>query len=488
MMRVEKDINLVLDFIVKESARIVNADRASLFLYDLKNKELWSKFALGTTEIIRFPGNQGIAGETFKTGTIIKVDDAYKHEKFNPEVDKETGYVTKSMICLPLKNIDNKSIGIIQVLNKHEGVFTKKDEEILGIFASNASVAIENAKLVGELQESRSLLEKENDVLRQKSEGKFFVNNIIGTSPKINEVVRIIEKVASSPLDILITGESGTGKELAARMIHYNSERSKGPFVDINCAALPESILESELFGIEKGVATGVDKREGKIEEASGGTLFLDELAEMSLHAQANLLRALQERKITRLGAKQSINVDIRIVAATNKDLLEEIKKGNFREELYYRLNVLHIKMPSLQEIKEDIPVIAKHFLSEMLKKINKENLKFSEEALKCLTDYSWPGNVRELENEVKRASIMAEGDYIERKDLSDHIQNSIKNNEIFNLDNENQTLNNAVEQLEKKMILDALDKTDGNKEKASRLLGITRQGLFNKIKRYKLE
>ena len=221
---------------------------------------------------------------------------------------------------------------------------------------------------------------------------------------------------------------------------------------------------------------------------ANGGTLFLDELAEMSLHAQANLLRALQERKITRLGAKQSINVDIRIVAATNKDLLEEIKKGNFREELYYRLNVLHIKMPSLQEIKEDIPVIAKHFLSEMLKKINKENLKFSEEALKCLTDYSWPGNVRELENEVKRASIMAEGDYIERKDLSDHIQNSIKNNEIFNFDNENQTLNNAVEQLEKKMILDALDKTDGNKEKASRLLGITRQGLFNKIKRYKLE
>jgi transcriptional regulator with PAS, ATPase and Fis domain len=300
--------------------------------------------------------------------------------------------------------------------------------------------------------------------------------------------VRIIEKIANSPLDVLISGESGTGKELAARMTHYNSSRSEAPFVDINCAALPESLLESELFGIEKGVATGVDKREGKIEQANGGTLFLDELGEMSLPAQAKLLRALQERKVIRLGAKKSIDVDMRIVGATNKDLLNEIQKGNFREDLYYRLNVVHIHMPSLKELREDIPVLAKHFLSDIGQKIGKDQMRFSLDALNSLSNYSWPGNVRELENEVKRASIMTEGDIIGITDISEHIRNPIDRvNGGNDITDGPQSLKETVQRIEINMIKDALQKTDGNKEKASKLLGITRQGLFKKIKRYGL-
>lgn len=488
MMRMERDINSLLDFIVTESARIANSERASLFLYDKKRHQFWSKIALGTTEVIRFDADMGIAGKVFKTGKTIYTQDAYKEKSFNPSIDKKTGLITKSLICLPLKNVDDKAIGVLQVLNKTEGVFTEEDEGILEIFASNAAVAIENAALIDELEESKTLLQQENHILKQKSKGKFFINDIIGSSPKINEVVRIIEKIANSPLDVLISGESGTGKELAARMTHYNSTRSEAPFVDINCAALPESILESELFGIEKGVATGVEKREGRIEQANGGTLFLDELGEMSLQAQAKLLRALQERKVLRLGANKSIDVDIRIVAATNKDLLNEIQKGNFREDLYYRLNVVHIHMPSLKELRGDIPVLAKHFLSDIGQKIGKHQLRFSLEALNSLSNYSWPGNVRELQNEVKRASIMTEGDIIGITDISEHIRNPIDNVNLGNdITDDPQTLKETVQRIEISMINDALQETGGNKEKAAKLLGITRQGLFKKIKRYGL-
>src|ERR1700752_1900403 len=209
---------------------------------------------------------------------------------------------------------------------------------------------------------------------KEKARGRSFVSNIIGASPKIQEVVKLIEKVSDSSLSVLITGESGTGKELAARTIHYNSSRSDKPFLAINCAALPESLLESELFGIEKGVATGVEKRTGKIEMASGGTLFLDEIGDMSLSAQAKLLRVLQERKLERVGGRSTIEVDVRILAATNKDLNNEIKKGSFRQDLYYRLNVIHIHMPPLREMKEDIPLLAQYFLSSFASELGRDS------------------------------------------------------------------------------------------------------------------
>lgn len=259
-------------------------------------------------------------------------------------------------------------------------------------------------------------------------ESRILISNIIGTSPKILDLVKLIEKISDSSISVLITGESGTGKELVARTIHTNSPRFDKPFIAINCAALPESLLESELFGIEKGVATGVEKRIGKVEAANGGTLFLDEIGDMSLPAQAKLLRVLQERKLERVGGRGAINVDIRVLAATNKDPKKEIEKGSFREDLYYRLNVVQIHMPPLRERKEDIYLLANYFLTNFEGEIGKNSMHFSPGAMDCFLNYSWPGNVRELENEVKRAAILANGDVIEKGNLSEYLRDEPEN------------------------------------------------------------
>ncbi|HLE24611.1 MAG TPA: sigma 54-interacting transcriptional regulator [Thermodesulfobacteriota bacterium] len=491
MMSYERDLNTLLDFLVKKSADVVDADRATIFLFDEKRNELWSKIAMGLTDVIRFDARLGIAGEVLKSGKIFNIEDAYKHPKFNPDVDKRTGYTTKTLLCVPMKDINGKPIGVLQTLNKKEGLlFTTEDVEVLEIFASHAAIAVENARLIGELEGSKARLQQENVILREKTRGRFFVSNLIGSSSRIQDIVKLIEKIADSPLNVLITGESGTGKELAARTIHYNSSRFERPFIEINCAALPESLLESELFGIEKGVATGVEKRVGKFEMANGGTLFLDEIGDMSLPAQAKLLRVLQERKVERVGGRSMIDIDVRVLAASNKDLKSEIEKERFREDLYYRLNVVHIHMPPLREMKEDIPFLAKYFLTSFTSELGKGAMIFSNEAMDCLMKYSWHGNVRELENEVKRAAILAEDNVINEKDLSENVRGipeSRGGSRTAPTEEGIQSLKETVEEIEIRMIKEALEKSGGNKQKASEILGITRQGLIKKIKRYGL-
>ena len=487
LMSVERDLNMLLDFIIKESAKVMGAERASLFLLDKDRNELWSKIAIGSPEIIRFDADLGIAGDVLKSGKAINVEDAYGNPKFNPGVDRRTGYRTRTILCVPMKDIRGRPIGVLQALNKIKGIFSNEDVEALEVFASHAAIAVQNARFIGELEGSKKRLKQENLILKEKALGRFFVNNFVGTSTRMQDIVQLIEKVADSPLDILITGESGTGKELAARTIHYNSSRCEEPFVAINCAALPESLLESELFGIEKGVATGVERRIGKIEEANEGTLFLDEIGDMSLPAQAKLLRVLQEREIERVGGRNRIKVDVRVLAATNKDLGIEMKERNFREDLYYRLNVFHIRMPSLREIKDDIAPLAKHFLNNFTSEIGRDKVSFSAEVLKCFENYKWPGNVRELENEVKRGVILSEGNVIQKHDISEHIRDVDHIQELASNKTDSEKLKKRVERLEIQMIKDALEKTGGNKQKASEILGLTRQGLIKKLKRYKL-
>ncbi len=337
------------------------------------------------------------------------------------------------------------------------------------------------------LRESKAHSNKESTTSKEKPNSRPFVSNIIGTSPRIQEITRLIEKVSDSPLNVLITGESGTGKELAARTIHTNSSRFDKPFIAINCAALPESLFESELFGIEKGVATGVERRAGKIETASGGTLFLDEIGDMSLSAQAKLLRVLQERKLERIGGRSTIEVDVRVIAATNKDLKSEIKKGNFREDLYYRLNAVHINMPPLREIKEDVPLLAQHFLNSFVNELGRDSMHLSPEAMDCLVKYDWPGNVRELENEIKRAAILVDSDVIEESDLSDNVRGIEGTLQRAPAEESTRFLRGTVEEIEIRKIKEVLEKCGGNKQRASEILGISRQGLLSKMKRYGL-
>src|SRR5439155_40414 len=253
-------------------------------------------------------------------------------------------------------------------------------------------VALENSLALSELETRQQELIEENKHLRKEIEERFTSKTILGTSAKINEIRSIIDKIAETSVSVLVTGENGTGKELSARAIHYMSPRRTKPFVAVNCAALPETLVESELFGIEKGVATGVERRVGRIESANGGTLFLDEIGDLSLSAQAKLLRVLQEREVEWVGGRRPVPIDIRLVAATNKDLKEEIRQNRFRQDLFFRLNVIHIRMPALREIRPDIALLATYFLRKYAKEMGREIHGFSQDALKTLATYHWPG------------------------------------------------------------------------------------------------
>jgi len=333
-------------------------------------------------------------------------------------------------------------------------------------------------------------LEEENSRLKKQLKQKFTHKNIVGTSKAIQKIFALIDKVADTDSTVLINGASGTGKELIARAIHYDSSRSDKPMVTINCGAIPEALLESELFGHEKGSYTGAHKaRVGRFEMANGGTIFLDEIGEMSPTLQVKLLRILQDKKFERVGGTKTIHVDVRIVAATNKNLTDAINTGSFREDLYYRLNVIPIKVPSLNNRKTDIPLLINHFLKQNQEAGITDMKGFSTDAADAMLEYNWPGNVRELENVVKRVVILSENDAVEFDDLQEYIQqhslSTQKNEDV--LFEDGLSLDKAVKDYERKLILGAMEKSDGVKTRAAKLLKIKRTTLVEKIKKQKL-
>jgi Nif-specific regulatory protein len=488
-MNSERDLGPLLDVIAREATSLLDCDRASIFLLDRERNELWSKVALGSDEILRFDARRGIAGTTALTGATINVRDAYSDPRFYAGIDDLTGYRTRNLLAVAMRNQRSQIVGAFEVLNKRVGVFTARDEESLGVLASHAADAIETAQLIGELKRNHEELEEQNAHLRREVESRYSTHGIIGTGPRIQQVVRLIERIRDSVVNVLITGESGTGKELVAKAIHYNSPRVKKPFVALNCAALPETLVESELFGIEKGVATGVEKRVGQFEKASGGTLFLDEIGDLSLTAQAKMLRVLQERVVERVGGRTTIPVDVRVLAATNKNLEAEIAKGNFREDLYYRIKVIHIQTPPLRDIREEIPLLANHFLREYCRETSRSPVDFAPGVLRRLVAAHWPGNVRQLRNEVMRLAACAHGPVIEEDDdLLGGLPPAAPRIVPAGLRPvRTQSLKEAIEDLERRMIAEALDHTRNNQQQTARLLGLSRQGLINKMKRYSL-
>jgi two-component system, NtrC family, response regulator HydG len=328
-------------------------------------------------------------------------------------------------------------------------------------------------------------LREENRLLKESLGEHFDRRNIIGRSAGMIRILETVGQVASSEATVLVFGESGTGKEMIAGAIHYNSPRRQGPFVKINCAAVTETLLESELFGHEKGAFTGAHRRkEGRFRQAHGGSIFLDEVSEMSLAMQVRLLRVLQEREVTRVGGDEAVPVDARVIAATNKDLIQEIQGNRFREDLYYRLNVVSIRIPPLRERREDIPLLAQHFLKQFSANNRKEIKGFTPRAMDLLLRHNWPGNVRELMNAVERAVVLSRSEFLDRADLS-VIPGPGDEKDAGDAVGEAPPEGGSLEDLEKAAILKTLAEAGGNKSEAARRLGITRKTLHKKLRKY---
>ncbi len=335
---------------------------------------------------------------------------------------------------------------------------------------------IEELKIIIKRAIKQYELEVENIYYREEEEKRFNFDEIIGKSSSINKVLEMVKSVASTPATVLITGENGTGKELIARAIHKNSLRKNSPFVVVNCVAFSPNLLESELFGHEKGSFTGaIAKRIGRFEMANGGTIFLDEIGEMDLTIQTKLLRVLQEREFERVGSSRTIKVDVRILSATNKDLKKEIEERRFREDLFYRLNVFNVDVPPLRERKEDIPLIVEHLTGKYNKILNKKVKKVSAKAMELLLDYNYPGNIRELENIIERSMIMAKDEIIDEK--------------YFNFISKEEYIEKkgTLKETEKELIIKYLIQNKGNRTKTAEILGISRRSLQNKIKEYQI-
>ena len=328
-------------------------------------------------------------------------------------------------------------------------------------------------------------LKKELEVMRRRLLEQDSRYNIIGTTPEMKRIFEIIEAVKESSSSVLITGETGTGKELIARSLHYNSSRKDKPFVPVNCAAIPKDLLESELFGYEKGAFTGATSRRiGKFEEASGGTLFLDEIGELELPLQSKLLRVLQERELERLGSNKPIKVDFRLICSTNRNLLEEVKAGNFREDLYYRINVVEIKVPPLRDRVDDIPLLVMEFLNEFSVR-EKKKLSITDEVLDVFRSYHWPGNIRQLKNIIERAVVLARTDRITLRELPDELRPAKKFNPLPRATTKTEL--KTLKELEQQAIINALKECNGNKSKAAKILGISRKAFYKRLKEYNI-
>lgn len=382
----------------------------------------------------------------------------------------------------------NPAIPVI-IMTAYSSVDTAVEAMKLGAYDYlTKPLNFEELKIIVERAMEHLQLTRENRSLKEKVAGEHRFAGIIGSSPAMKSVLDMARVVAPTEATVLITGDSGTGKELFARAIHANSERKKGPLVTVNCAALTETLLESELFGHEKGAFTGADRqRDGRFVQAESGTIFLDEVGEIPLPMQAKILRAIQEREIQRLGSDKVLYVDVRIIAATNRNLQEEVKEGRFREDLYYRLNVMNLHIPPLRERAEDIPLLAQHFLDKYVRKNRKELKGFTPTAMDVLTKSPWQGNIRELENVIERAVILTMSSYISEKDLPPSLMSAYRQD---NGDTATPGLGlggKSLEEIESRAIAETLEQTGGNKTEAAKVLNITRTTLHNKLKKYNL-
>jgi Nif-specific regulatory protein len=472
-----QDLEKLLELVLETAVGILSAKAGSILLLNRRTKKLVFKATTGEKkqEVKSFTINlgKGIAGHVAQTGKPLLISNVARDPLWDSSISHSLRLDTQSIACVPMQS-EGRIIGVLEVIDKTDGrPLTESDLRDLSVFSDVAARAIQNAKRFEKVsQEYRDLREE----LAAK-------HQIVGKSQALKKITAQALKVANSNTSTLILGESGTGKELLAHLIHRSSPRRDGPLVVLNCAALQETLLEAELFGYEKGAFTGALKRKiGKFELADGGTIFLDEIGEMSAGMQAKLLRVLQEGVFYRVGGNDSISVDVRVLSATNRDIANEVKEGRFREDLYYRLNIVSIQMPALRERKEDIPELAEYFLEEFRRERGLPNLILSDEAVQRMRKYDWPGNIRELRNAIERAVVMGDDKKIRSEDLPIFNSQSCDSGLEVGL-----TLKEALNRFKKEFITLNLEHTGGNRSQAAKIMGIQRTYLSRLISKFGL-
>ncbi len=479
------DFNEAMTEILKVLYSFWGVELSFIAIYDsnLKALRIVKAFGFSDEEVRRgiFKRGEGITGKAFKTGIPIVVSDILSNPAFlNKTRIRERLRGDETFIAVPIK-VGGDTVGVMAVFkpfSSKESV--EKGVESLMVLGTMIGMFY---KLSKRMEEERLEWEEQRKILQEELRKTYNIHGIIGVSESVRNLIEVIRKVASTDSTVLITGESGTGKSLIAKAIHFLSDRRDRPFVTINCAAIPETLLEAELFGYEKGAFTGAtSSRKGKFELANGGTVFLDEIGDMPLYLQAKILRVIQEKEIERLGGEKVIKVDVRIIAATNRDLESLVKEGKFREDLYYRLNVIPIHVPPLRERKEDIPLLVEHFLEKFNEKYGKK-VRIAPEAMEPLMEYDWPGNVRELENTVERLVVMNEG-VVRSADLPPHILAFRRKDSLGSVSN----LPEKIQATEREKIIEALERTGYVKSRAAKLLGYTLRQLDYRIKKYGIE
>ncbi|RJQ67975.1 MAG: GAF domain-containing protein [Desulfobacteraceae bacterium] len=477
----KKSLYKVLDILSSS----MNMVRGTLSILDPVSNEISIEVAhslsLSTIERVKYKLGEGITGGVIQSGKAVSIPKISEEPLFLDRTavrKKLKDFQELSFICVPIKK-GNQVIGALSVDRPYEEAYPLRDgQKLLSVVATMIAQHVINLEII---RREKELLREENKRLRDELENKYRITNIVGNSNKMREVFQMISQVCKSNATVLVRGESGTGKELVANSVHYNSHRSKGPFIKVNCAAIPANLIESELFGHEKGAFTGAIKQKlGKFELAHKGTLFLDEIGSIGLDVQGNLLRVLQEKEFERVGGQRTIKIDVRIITATNKNLERALEEGTFRGDLYYRLNVFPIYMPPLRERKTDILLLSDFFLEKYGKENGKDIKRFSTPAIDMLMSYHWPGNVRELENCIERAVLLCDGGVIHSYHLPPTLQTGRESGTLPEL-----SLEDAVANLEKEMIIDALKNTRGNVTTAAAVLKTTVRKFAYKSKRY---
>ena len=479
------NFNSAIDSILKTLYSYWDTNLSFVAIYDSQDRALKiiRAFGFSASEMKRgiFKRGEGATGKVFKSGVPVVLTDLQSNPAFlNRTRIKDKLQGDETFMAVPIK-VGGDIVGVLAVFKR----FGSKESierglETLLILGTLIGMFY---RLSERMEEERQEWEEERKILTEELKRTYSIHGIVGSSEAIKSLIDLVKKVAETDSTVLITGESGTGKSLIAKAIHFLSPRKNSPFVTINCAAIPETLLEAELFGYEKGAFTGAHApKKGKFELAHGGTIFLDEIGDMPLTLQAKILRVIQDREIEPLGSEKVVRVDVRIIAATNRDLFSLVKEGRFREDLFYRLSVIPIHIPPLRDRKEDIPLLVEHFLGLYNQKY-KKNLKVSPDAMEALMEYDWPGNIRELENTVERMVVMNDKT-VKATDLPPHIlaYRRRSGGDVY-LD-----LPERIRETEVEKIVEALERTGYVKSRAAKLLGYTLRQLDYRIKKYGIE